>query len=357
MNQNTLDIYIDEAGNTGADLLNAEQRAFVLASSCFSEAERAELKSLFSVKDELHFVGLKNSQSGREALVRFINHSLISENKIQCVIAHKPFVVAGHLVDRLIEPVLHIDGKDIYQYGDNIWYANYIFHAGNAKAWDGDLYDQLLHGFMAMARTKTPQSILQFFSVAESLRRTVPERDRIFLSLILGSREHIEDILSQIDKFALDVTLTSFYMLCELWHRRAGTKLRIFQDDSKQISHYREHIDFTTQMKIEQQKVGFDDRSMTYPTQIEELNMVSSKNVAGVQVSDLIASTIAFMYNNKNSKHLDFVTKIQESKLINLENHYTIWPSGAEELLSRKMEGNGQNPLDFLAAQFLKGKN
>jgi len=103
--------------------------------------------------------------------------------------------VAGYLVDRLIEPVLHIDGKDIYQYGDNIWYANYIFHAGNAKAWDGDLYDQLLHGFMAMARTKTPQSILQFFSVAESLRRTVPERDRIFLSLILGSREHIEDFL------------------------------------------------------------------------------------------------------------------------------------------------------------------
>jgi len=55
MNQNTLDIYIDEAGNTGADLLNAEQRAFVLASSCFSEAERAELTSLFPVKDELHF--------------------------------------------------------------------------------------------------------------------------------------------------------------------------------------------------------------------------------------------------------------------------------------------------------------
>jgi len=145
-------------------------------------------------------------------------------------------------------------------------------------------------------------------------------------------------------------------MLCELWHRRAGTKLRIFQDDSKQISHYREYIDFTTQMKIEQQKVGFDDRSTTYPTQIEELNMVSSKNVAGVQVSDLIASTIAFMYNNKNSKHLDFFTKIQESKLINLENHYTIWPSNAEELLSRKMEGNGQNPLDFLVAQFLKVK-
>jgi len=109
---------------------------------------------------------------------------------------------------------------------------------------------------------------------------------------------------------------------------------------------------------METQEIGFDSRTMTYPTQIESLEMSSSENIKGIQVSDLIASSIAFMYNNKNVKHLKFVEQIQNSRLLNLSNYFTVWPN---QLVTSKdlgmNKGKGQNPLDFLAAlMYEKGK-
>jgi hypothetical protein len=50
-------IYIDESGNTGQDLLNKEQKVFVLATNNFSQIELEILISLFENKGEIH---LKN---------------------------------------------------------------------------------------------------------------------------------------------------------------------------------------------------------------------------------------------------------------------------------------------------------
>jgi hypothetical protein len=157
--------------------------------------------------------------------------------------------------------------------------------------------------------------------------------------------------LSHVDKFALDVTLSDFYVICDRWYKRVGKKLIIFQDSSKQIDHYREHIEFTTKLQMKIQEVGFDSRTMTYPTQIESLQMNSSENIKGIQISDLIASSIAFMYNNKNAKHFKFVEQIQNSRLLNLSNYFTVWPN--QQITPKELrmgKGNAQNPLDFLAA-------
>lgn len=350
------DIYIDEAGNTGQDLLNSDQGAFVLASNNYSIDQQNVLAGIFSSNNELHFAALKGSQKGRDAIIQFINHPLICEEHIQCISAHKEFVAHTHIVDRLIEPVLYDRGYDIYRQGENIWMSNYIYYAGKSNTWQKDLLEKLLTEFMLMARSKTNESIVSFYKTASNLYNVVPARDRYLVTLILDSRELIVDILQHIDKFSLDVTLSSFYVICDRWHKKTFKRLRIFQDDSKQIAHFREHIDFTINMQIEKQQVGFDGREMTYPTQINELKMVSSKEMLGVQLSDLIASSIAFMYNNKNTKHSSFVEQIQNSRLLDLSNYFAIWPTTAEKLAEMKFTGTGENPLDFLAGKYLKKK-
>lgn len=350
------DIYIDEAGNTGQDLLNADQNAFVLASNNFSMDQQQVLSEIFPPTDELHFALLKGSQSGRDAIIKFINHPLITEDHIQTVTAHKEFVVHMHIVDRLIEPVLYERGHDIYPLGENIWMSNFMYIAGKANVWNKALVTKLLSEFMLMTRTKTVESITSFYKTATDLYAVVPPEDRPLVALILDSWEQINDILGHIDKFSLDVTLTSFYVICDRWHKRTGKKLRIYQDDSKQITHFKEYIDFTTNLKIEKQEVGFDGREMTYPTQIDELKLVSSKEVLGVQLSDLIASSMAFMYNNKNTKHAAFVEQIQESRLVGLSNNFSMWPTSVEDFIARKFTGKGNNPLDFLAENLRKEK-
>jgi hypothetical protein len=350
------DIYIDEAGNTGQDLLNEDQKAFVLASNNFSNEQLLELSKALPKSDELHFVALKGSRNGRESLLKFLNHPLISEENIQCFAAHKEFVASIHIVDRLIEPVMYDVGIDIYRYAENINMSNVIFYFGKSGIWNSELFDTMLTSFMQMMRKKTSETIETFYSDAENLLRTIPSSDKTLMKLVMESRNQITSILESIDKFSLDVTLSGFYVICDLWHKRTGKRLRVFQDDSKQISHFREYIDFTVKIPMDKQEIGFDSRKMTFPSQIEELQMVSSENILGVQISDLIASSIAFMYSNKNPKHNELVNSIKASRLLNLTNNHTLWPSTIEQFEKIQRDGKGQNPLDFLATQLLKSR-
>src|SRR5690606_20278040 len=59
MKDNSTKIYIDESGNTGQDLLNQDQRVFILSSNNFNDSELNELKAIFNECNELHFVKLK----------------------------------------------------------------------------------------------------------------------------------------------------------------------------------------------------------------------------------------------------------------------------------------------------------
>ena len=348
-------IYIDEAGNTGQDLLNKDQLAFVLASNNFSESELATLVSLFSTPGELHFVKLKGSDAGRKAIIELLNHPLITVEHIQCFTTHKEYATVGQLVDRIIEPVYYDEGLDIYKNGYNITITNYIYHFGVGNIWDKDLFESFLTAFMLIMRTKTPESIEAFYGLARKLYDSPKTREKTLIAPILKSREQIDEILSHVDKFALDVTLSGFYVICDRWYKRTGKKLTIFHDNSKQIEHFRSHIDFTTNLQMEAQQIGFDSRTMTYPTQIESLQLTSSENIQGIQISDLIASSIAFMYNNKNEKQAKFVKQIQNSRLLDLSNYFTVWPNQMITPKDLGMDkGKGQNPLDFLAHQFLK---
>ena len=53
-------IYFDESGNTGQDMLNADQKVFVLASVNYNIEQLNQLKSIFDNNHEVHFKNLKN---------------------------------------------------------------------------------------------------------------------------------------------------------------------------------------------------------------------------------------------------------------------------------------------------------
>jgi Protein of unknown function (DUF3800) len=347
-------IYIDESGNTGQDLLNEEQKVFVLASNNFSNKDLNELSLLFNNNSELHFYKLKNSEQGRSSIIKFINHPLITEKNIICSIDHKELCTIGQLVDQIMEPVFYDNNIDIYKQGYNISLTNFIFHFGNFF-WDNSLFRELLNSFLKMMRTKTSESIDDFYENIIILYHLDTTIHKEILDPLINSRYNIENILRNVNKFTIDVTLSGFYVLCDLWYKKTNNKLAIFQDNSKQISHYKEYIEFTKSLNIPKQEIGFGNRKMTFPTQIESLELVDSKNHLGVQISDLIASTLTFMYNNKNMKQEKFVNEIKKSKLLNLHNSHTVWPRSDVSPNDLGMENEeGQNVLDFLANEMKK---
>lgn len=354
MKKETTKIYIDESGNTGQDLLNQDQKVFILSSNNFNESEINELKALFIDCNELHFVDLKKSEKGRKAIIEFLNHRLITENNIISVVAHKEIMVAGQIVDQLIEPVLFDNEIDIYKYGENIAATNFIFHFGNFF-WDKELYKQMLTTFIKMIRSKEKNDIDNFYQVVQKLYDSELTQEKALVNLILLSKEQIQYVLENVNKFTIDVTLSSFFVLCDLWFKKTHLKLDIIQDNSKQIESQNEFIEFSKNIDIKPTEIGFGSRKLVFPTQINSLELVDSKEFSGVQISDLIASSLAFMYNNRNPKQEKFVKQIQESKLLQLSNYHTIWPTNEVTPEELNMEtGQGINILDFLAFQSQK---
>lgn len=346
---NPFKISIDEAGNTGQDLLNAEQQAFILASNNFSYKDIQTLKALFPNHSELHFKKLKKSSVGRDAVINFLNHELITEKNIVFITIHKELSVVGHIVDRLIEPVYYSLGIDLYKNGQNIALMNYIYVFGNFR-WDKQLFNKFLKEFIEMIRIKSDPSIENFYDTLNILYESIDASERPLLLPIIKSKTHLTYILKSINKFSIDLTLSSFLVICDFWYKKLNKKIEIVHDNSKQIAYYEKYIEFIKNSNVKEQQIGFGLRTMTFPLPINSLTFVDSAENDSVQISDLIASSLAFMYSNNNSSHEKFVESIKNSKLLTLSNFYTIWPGYNVPPHPNTMENiTGQNAVDFLA--------
>ncbi|MDP3470221.1 MAG: hypothetical protein Q8S11_17905 [Daejeonella sp.] len=207
MTTETVDIYIDEAGNTGQDLLNIDQVVFTLSSNNFSQTELLELSSLFDKNSELHFKKLKESENGRQSLIKFLNHPLITETNVLSSVTHKEFATVAQIVDQIMEPVYYDNNIDIYKFGQNISITNFIIHFGNFF-WDKEIYKAMLHSFIEMMRLKNQSSISIFYTTAKKLYNSDKTRERKLLVPLLASEHQITDILKNVNKFTIDVTLS-----------------------------------------------------------------------------------------------------------------------------------------------------
>lgn len=347
-----MNIYVDEAGNTGQDLLNVDQPIFVLASHNYAHEEIRKLRDIFEMKGELHFKNIKDSAIGRKNLLEFINHPLISEERINVVIADKFNVACGHIVDRLMEPVYFDENIDIYSGKQNMA-LNSFLHVFGLKNWDRGLFEEFVSSFIQMARIKTPESIELFYQVARRLYDAPNTKERKLLVTVLKSQEQIDEILSYIDKFALDVTLSSFLTLCHLWFVKSKVQLTVFHDNSKQLEFYEFLLEKLIDVTKDVQIVQMGTQEVTLPYQVKKLKLVDSKDFLGVQIADLIGSTLSFNYNNKNSKQQPFVEQIQNSKLFNLSNHFTMMAHDMRSLVGYgvNFEVTKRN-IDFLAKKY-----
>lgn len=351
-------IYFDEAGNTGANLLDPEQPFFVLASSNFSNEEAEELINLFQIQgDELHFVNLKKHEKYQKQLINFLNHDLISTEKVKYSLIEKRFTAIANIVDLLIEPVFYDSGIDIYQNGLNLAYSN-ILYIGGQNFWNKIEFDLMLLNFVKMMRNKTEESIKNFYSVLSNLYKSSTQDSRILLKPIIESKNQIKLILQATNKYSIDPCYPAFVTLCNLWYKELKEDFDIFHDTSKQIQFWQEMIKFVSdKFKMTEIEVGFDSRTMIFPLKINSLQLLDSKKNKKIQISDIIASSIMYaLKESKKGNSSKFVTELLNCKLLNMF-HHAIIPSTAVTPEQLDMtEGKGINTLDYLVAMAHKNK-
>ncbi|WP_189356763.1 DUF3800 domain-containing protein, partial [Arenibacter certesii] len=266
---------------------------------------------------------------------------------------NKEFATCGNIVDLLIETVFHHKGYDLYIHGRHIAYTNWIFYLGNLY-WNKNLFKNFFEAFVAMIRNKDAVSINNSYTITEELYSQIDEKE--ILDPVRKSKNHIQEVLSVVDRFSIDVTFSTFLVLCDKWAKQIGSKIDVRFDQSKQIEHYSRYIEKTLELVPKTSKtteIGYDNRTMSFHHQISSVKLVNSTDEMGVQCADLIASAIAFAYNNEEGKMEKFLKQIKVSKLFQLSNAQSLWPTDDVSPKALGLEkGEGINPLDFLIHNF-----
>ena len=319
-------IAFDEAGNTGPDLLNEQQRIYALSSVNFTDEEADELINIFTTKSsELHFVKLRKKND--QQIIKFLNHDLISNSKIKYSLSEKRFALICRMVDYLIEPVYFALGVNLYQNGAHLAIANLIYIFSRTVNYEEKI-TKMLEFFQDMMRLKTDVSIKEFYDHIKSIK-TGLLNNPAFHALYL-SQAIIKSILEKLNKYSIDPAYPAIMSLANLWYYELNSKFEIIHDESKQVKYWKEQIEFFSNDSLlnKAELPTITGKKVTFPMQISAINLVDSKMNKKVQVADIIGSSLAYALNKVNMGDTDDFTKeILKSKINEFPDCHYLFPT------------------------------
>lgn len=340
-------IYIDEAGNTGSDILNIYQPYFVLSAIHFTNEELESIQKDISYDREMHFVNMKKSIKGRGIIKQVLQHPLMNEEHISFEFVDKQFCVFAQIIDMTVEPVFYfIHNDDLYKKRGNIILANCLYTFCKNHP-DQESIKNFLYSFVNMMREQTQESIEVFYSNVDFLCENSNKSLTDILQQIRLSRCILDDVLVKDNKFCLDTTVTSLLCMIEHWFKKLGMKVNIIADNSKQIAAGLEIITQLSQLTCKRQNIGYDTRKYSFPLPVNYITMVNSATNFGVQLADLIASSISFIWNDSTNKYKNFQNELKTMSFFKIKG-YPIQPASADYLSQDIDDSNDSSPIDFI---------
>lgn len=346
------EVAFDEAGNTGADLLNTDQPVFSLASVSLTQAEADQLLSRIRTPQtgELKFSRLKRSDSGRRRLLELLASPSLGSENVALSLFHKRFVAIAKIVDLLIEPLAHRDGLDFLEQGFNLSYCN-LLHICLPVYFAPDSVDRLLAAFISMFRERTTESVTSFYAIAHDLlaEHSSSEIAGPFAPVVASERV-IGEVLRYNDRLALDPAIPAFFQQCATWGERFGGPFRLVHDDSKPIFQDKEALETFMAPGESGQRIGYDRRTFVFPLRAEGIRFAPSASDPRLQVADLIASSAAHWAASRipPTSQTPFT---EDLAAVNLDRFFVdgIWPTSAISPADLGTEGeDGINALEHM---------
>ena len=346
-------VFFDEAGNTGTNLSDEQQPIFCLATNCYSDDEARELLKGFNQmqSEELHFKKLRKTNSGRRKIIDLLNHELIVPSKIDYYVSDKRFCITALIIDLILEPIYRKLNYDLYKDGYSLCLANWLHYNGMKNFNEfNSLQNTVIHLFRK--ENVDSSDIDDFLFKIELLKNLINDRtlNDYFFRPIINSKHLLSNLFYCHDKYQLDVTLGSFTWLVNSWGNKLGKKFNVYHDESKQIEYYKEFILFTTE--IPTKSVGYINKEIHFPLKINELMLIDSKASLGIQISDIIASSIYYLFKKKYVEKNDdeFAEQIFNSKLAEIPHGTMLYkPNFTPDLLGKR--GSSNDVINYLVEQ------
>ncbi|MFZ6843455.1 DUF3800 domain-containing protein [Undibacterium sp. RuTC16W] len=351
------EVHFDEAGNTGAALLDPDQPVFVLASTNFSREEADELLNLVRTPQtrEVKFTSLKKSAAGKSRLLQFLSSPLLTPERVKVSITHKRYMAICKAVDLIEETLAHRDGIDLYARGANIAIANLHYYVTPVFC-GAERFDLFLSTFVAMIRTPSTATKAAFFASVRALYENCssPRHQASFAPYLVAERD-IDKILQGVNYIALDPAIGTLFHQLSVWGTQIGQAFVATHDESKPVFAERENLAAMINPDVAPTMIGYDRRKFEFPLRARTLNFSDSRNVPQLQVSDLLAGAAAYFATAVARSARDELTEQLDQAGIERFSIHALWPAphvtpqalGTEEV-------GGLNANDFMVSALAK---
>lgn len=354
-------IFLDESGNTGANLIDKQQPFFTMAGVNFSQREAERLLALIDSKStkEVHFSVLKRRKSGQDAVIRMLKHSLVDKDNIKVCVIHKQFMITTKIVDVLIEHMAYETDFDLYENGANIALSNMLHYCMPTFCGEANV-EMLQQRFIEMIKKRDDESISAFYSSVEALKiNCVSEDFKSDIDMILATRNYIDGALANIDRTALDPLIPTLFNQFIDWGKEYQKGFHVVHDESKTLNSEREIFeDFMTKFSRDEMEVGYDRRKFNLPLKGRSLSFGTSHTYPQLQVADVISSSVSYWANcvSKGEVEDEFFQALDQLNLRRLIIN-VVWPSldVTPQSLGTVHEG-GINPANGSAYFLMKAR-
>lgn len=303
-------IYIDEAGNTGADIMIKNQPVFVLAGVMLDEQKEhivlqkmEEMFQLHREQEELEIKGNSWSKAAKKAsALQTIIEEIIAQNgDIAIVIIEKRFMAGAMVIDNFFDYVYN----DIQ---DRKWVNNRNAKIQGANYYYDHLTDELASKVWNLFREK--QSPETFRLIIDELLLITD--DSKYKALLEGAKPHIEDLVNDLfERSSVNMPLENIPMnvmrapnfsafnqlinmlvpLC----RASNSTAKLIIDEQHQFEEsYRCLVDIFCNIKMPAIQFGPNPEDIIYSWNriVSESSTGNSQIEKGLQLADIIASSV-----------------------------------------------------------------
>lgn len=291
-------IYCDEAGNTGANLLDPDQPFFVLASNDFTSGEADAL--LDHVRSgqggEPKFSVLRRRPEGVARVIRLLSDPRLNQERVRIDVFHKRYMVVSKMVDLVAETLIHKVGGDLYDRGGNIAMSNVLYYCMPTFCGE-ELTDAFIHAFVELIRHGAATHKDKFYAVGQEMllasKSESFKKDLMFFT----EPDLFDSWYLDFDWSALDPAIPALFHQIVVWGKRKGDRFDVLHDRSKPILASQETFEMMMAGAGEESKtIGTDRRKIIFPLRARSLSQGDSVDHPQLQLADLCAGAINHFY-------------------------------------------------------------
>ncbi|MBW4504982.1 MAG: DUF3800 domain-containing protein [Scytonematopsis contorta HA4267-MV1] len=321
------EIYCDESGFTGNNLLDSQTPYYSYATVAVSHEEAKEfvervIKDYKVQANELKFQKLIRYSRGQKAITHILK---TFHERMKVVVHHKKYNLACKFYEYVFEPTISSNNSLFYNINFHRFIGNLLYLEFQQQNKDAK---ELFENFYQLMKTKNDEGLDYMFG-SSTLTETSSYIDMV-RTFCISHRDTINEELeslkgSGVGKWILDLTVTSLASLLAEWGLQYQ-QLDVFCDVSKPLQE--EPIIFNA-MVNRKDKIFMEIAGKEHPIGFNlaaPIKFVDSKQYPGIQIADVASGIFTYVFQENEKGHYANYPEEWREYLIKSVSGYSVIP-------------------------------